>query len=81
MGITSKKTRGFSFRTHEEWYPKLSTQNKLKRECDMEIALAVVGALLAVSEGLSLIPQVKANGIFQAIVNTLKTVKDFLTKK
>ena len=47
----------------------------------MEIALAVVAALLAVSEGLSLIPQLKANGIFQAIVNTLKSVKDFLSKK
>ncbi len=47
----------------------------------MAIALAVVTALLAISEGLSMIPAVKANGVFQAIYNVLKSVKDFLTKK
>lgn len=47
----------------------------------MSIALAVVGALLAISEALSMIPAVKANGVFQAIYNILKSVKDFLTKK
>ena len=47
----------------------------------MTIALAIVAALLAVSEALSLIPGIKANGIFQAIYNTLKSVKDFLTPK
>jgi len=34
----------------------------------------IVGALLAVSEALSLIPAVKANGIFQCILNVLKIV-------
>lgn len=33
---------------------------------------AIIGALLAVSEALSLIPQVKANGVFQMIWNVLK---------
>lgn len=47
----------------------------------MSIALAIVAALLAISEGLSLIPAVKANGIFQAIYNILKSIKDFLSKK
>ncbi len=47
----------------------------------MVLALAIVTALLAISEGLSLIPSVKANGIFQAIVNILGSIKDFLTKK
>jgi hypothetical protein len=47
----------------------------------MVIALSIVTALLAVSEALSLNPKIQANGIFQAIVNTLKTVKDFLTRK
>ena len=47
----------------------------------MVIALAVVAALLAISEALSLIPSVKANGIFQVIVNGLKAVNDFLAHK
>jgi hypothetical protein len=47
----------------------------------MVIALTVVSALLALSEALSLNEKVKANGIFQAVVNTLKMVKDFLTSK
>lgn len=47
----------------------------------MVIALAVVSALLALSEALSFIPQVKANGVFQALVNILASIKDFLTKK
>lgn len=47
----------------------------------MVIAIAVVSALLAISEGLSMIPSIKANGIFQAIYNTLVSIKDFLTKK
>jgi hypothetical protein len=47
----------------------------------MLIALAVVSALLAISEGLSLIPSVKANGIFQALFNILKSIKEFLTPK
>jgi hypothetical protein len=34
----------------------------------------ILGALLAISEALSLIPAVKANGIFQAIVNILGAI-------
>ena len=34
----------------------------------------IVGALLAVSEALALIPGVKANGIFACIWNVLKIV-------
>lgn len=47
----------------------------------MVTALAIVSALLAISEALSLIPAIKANGVFQAIVNVLGSIKDFLTKK
>lgn len=47
----------------------------------MVIALAIVSALLAVSEALSMIPSIKANGVFQAILNALGSIKDFLTKK
>jgi len=47
----------------------------------MEMALAVVSALLAVSEALSLIPSVKANGVFQGLFNMLGSAKDFLAKK
>ena len=35
-------------------------------------AIIVLTAALAVSEALSLIPQVKANGIFQSVVAILK---------
>lgn len=41
----------------------------------METALLVVAVLLAISEGLSLIPQVRANGIFQMIYYFLKRAK------
>ncbi len=34
--------------------------------------MMVLGILLAVSEGLAFIPAIKANGIFQGIVNMLK---------
>lgn len=34
----------------------------------------IIGALLAISEALSLIPQVRANGLFQVIWNVLKMV-------
>lgn len=35
----------------------------------------IAAALLVVSEALSLIPGVKANGVFQLIVNALKKTK------
>lgn len=48
----------------------------------MTIILAIISALFAISEVLSFIPWIKANGIFQAIYNGLKSLKDlFLTKK
>lgn len=34
----------------------------------------IVGALLAISEALSLIPSVNANGVFQCIWNVLKMI-------
>jgi hypothetical protein len=33
------------------------------------------GVLLGISEALSMIPAVKANGVFQAIYNGLKSIK------
>jgi len=38
----------------------------------MESTITILAALLAISEALSLIPQVKSNGIFQVIHNLLK---------
>lgn len=37
-----------------------------------EAVIVLLGALLAVSEALSLIPAVKSNGIFQLVYNILK---------
>ncbi len=37
-------------------------------------AFVIVTALFAVSEALSLIPQVKSNGIFQLVFNVIKKV-------
>ena len=48
---------------------------------DWDKALIIVGAALAVSEALSLIPKLKSNGIFQFIVNILKTFKALVAKK
>jgi hypothetical protein len=39
-----------------------------------EMIIAILSALLAVSEGLSLIPGLKSNSIFQLIVNGLKAL-------
>ena len=36
---------------------------------------AIVAALLVVSEALALIPSVKANSIFQVVLNLLKLLK------
>lgn len=41
---------------------------------DISTITIIVGALLAVSEALSLIPAVKANGIFQVLWRMLKAV-------
>lgn len=40
-----------------------------------ENAVVILAALLAVSEALSLIPTLKANSIFQVILNILKGLK------
>ena len=40
----------------------------------MESATIILAALLAISEALSLIPQVKSNGIFQLVHNLLKSL-------
>ena len=40
----------------------------------MESTIIILTALLAISEALSLIPQVKSNGIFQVIYNLLKSL-------
>lgn len=37
-------------------------------------------ALFAVSEGLSMLPFVKSNGVFQLVFNILKGIKDALKK-
>ena len=39
---------------------------------DMSTIMLIVGALLAISEALSLIPGVESNGIFQVIWRLLK---------
>jgi len=40
----------------------------------MESIMIILAALLAVSEALSLIPQVKSNGVFQVVHNLLKSL-------
>ena len=51
----------------------------------MEVIIAnkevILVFLLALSEVLGLIPSVKANSVFQLVVNTLKKIKEFLAKK
>lgn len=39
-----------------------------------ETLAIIFGVLWTISEGLSMIPKVKSNGIFQLIYNTLKTL-------
>lgn len=41
---------------------------------DSDKIILILSALLAVSEGLSLIPQLKANGILQLAIQILKAV-------
>ena len=43
-------------------------------EDTVEHTIIVVTVLLAISEALSLIPQVKSNGVFQVIYNLLKSL-------
>jgi hypothetical protein len=39
---------------------------------EIETIMMVVSTLLAISEGLSLIPRFKSNGVFQIVANVLK---------
>ena len=41
---------------------------------------AILIALLAVSEGLALIPSLKANGILDGVIKALKFLKDAVKK-
>ena len=47
----------------------------------MEIIMAVVVALLGLSEGLALVPAIKSNSVFTLIVNILKGIKSIGDKK
>lgn len=44
----------------------------------METVTIMLAAALAVSEALALIPQVKANSIFQGVTNALKKISTIL---
>ena len=44
------------------------------KEDTMENAIIILAALLAISEALSLIPQIKSNGVFQVVHNLLKSL-------
>ena len=43
--------------------------------------LIILGSLLAISEGLALIPFFKSNSVFQFVFGLLKKVKDLFVKK
>lgn len=45
-----------------------------------EHGLMLLTVLLALSEALALVPVVKANSVFQLIVNILKTLKGLVSK-
>ena len=47
----------------------------------MVILAAVMSVLFALSEALSLIPSVKSNGVFQAIVAVIKFIMEKILKK
>jgi len=42
---------------------------------DPNTIIVIITVALAISEGLSFIPAVKANGVFQAVYNLLKALK------
>jgi len=48
---------------------------------DLTMIIGIVTALLAISEGLTLIPGVKSNGIFQIIYFILKAVVNGIKTK
>jgi hypothetical protein len=48
---------------------------------EQELIIVILTALLAISEALAFIPAVKANGVFQLIVNGIKAVKGLFDKK
>jgi len=45
-----------------------------------DVVMTIVITLLAISEALGSIPSIKANGVFTAIVNGLKWLKDKVLK-
>lgn len=47
----------------------------------MEIILVVLGVLLAISEGLALIPGLASNSVFQLVINIIKKLAEALKPK
>lgn len=47
----------------------------------IDLSVAILAALLAISEALAFIPGVKANSVFQAVVNGAKGLLGFLKPK
>jgi len=47
----------------------------------METLLIILTCLLGVSEGLALMPSVKANGVFDMIVKVMGMVRDAISNK
>ncbi len=47
----------------------------------MVIALAIVSMLLFISETMPFSDSIKSNGIFQALVSVLKSIKEALSQK
>jgi len=48
---------------------------------DINTVMIVLSTLFAVSEALSIIPQVRSNGIFQIVFNVLKVLSEKHIKK
>ena len=47
---------------------------------DINSILVIIGTLLAISEGLALIPALKSNSVLTLVVNVLKWLKEKLGK-
>lgn len=47
---------------------------------DAEKVALILGVLLAISEGLALIPALKANSVLQLVVNVLKALAGIIVK-
>lgn len=44
------------------------------------LVMAILVAVLAVSEALAFVPSIKSNGVFQWVVNIAKAIKDGISK-